>query len=254
MPKPLPKSPFLNERFKNSVTQFGIQLKNSASISHMGNRGTAREQRLRDFFAENLPKKFSVTQGEAVDLLGQSSQQFDIVIYDNTNNFPFYDEGVSVLPAEAVLATVEVKSGLNSGEIGKCVSSSRKLRNLRPFDRDLAGRNVGNIEANKMKLCRYFHCVFAYDTDLTPDNWGKKELKRFVDAAGGDHLIDMVYVLSRGIINFPGSLYREEDDQGGAISSFYFSVLNFVTREAGRRDPAPYDRYITHNRNAWVKV
>lgn len=254
MPRPLPKSPFLNERFKNSVTQFGIQLKNSASISHMGNRGTAREQSLRDFFSKNLPNKFSVTQGEAVDLLGKSSQQFDIVIYDNTNNFPFYDDGISVLPAEAILATVEVKSSLNSGEVGKCVSSARKLRRLRPFDRDLAGRNVGNSELNKLKLCRYFHCVFAYDTDLTSENWGEKELKRLVGAAGDEHLIDMVYVLSRGIINIPAKLYRVEDECGGAISSFYFSVLNFVTRESNRRDPAPYDRYVTHDRSAWVKV
>jgi hypothetical protein len=153
-------------------------------------------------------------------LLGESNQQFDIVIYDNTVNFPFSHGGISVLPAEAVLATVEVKSALNSGEVTKCNTSSRKLRKLWPFDRDLAESNVSNDKLNKLKLCRYFHCVFAYDTDSTADGWGKKERSRITRLADGEHLIDMVYVLSRGILNVPASMFRIEDDCGEAISSF----------------------------------
>ena len=254
MPKPLPKSPYLNQRFANAVIQFGIQLKNTASIKHTGNRGTAREQALRDFFSKNLPSKFSVTQGESVDLLGESSQQFDLVVYDNTKNFPFSDDGVTILPSEAVLATIEVKSKLNSGEIAKCIISSRKLRSLRPFDRVLGGRDIGNATENKLKLCRYFHCVFSFETNLVENNWATNELRRIANSANGEHLIDMVYVLNRGLLNIPSSLYRREDEHGGAISSFYFSILNFVMREASRRDPAPYDRYITHNRNSWIRI
>lgn len=254
MSKPLPKSPYLNERFANSVTQFGIEFKNTASIKHKGNRGSVREQALRNFFSKNLPSRFSVTQGESVDLLGESSQQFDLVIYDNTKNFPFSGDGVTILPAEAVLATVEVKSKLNTQKIVECITSSRKLRSLRPFDRALGGRNVGNVTENKRKLCRYFHCIFAYETNLVENNWGKNELSRITDLANGEHLIDMAYVLNRGILNVPAGLYRVEDERGGAISSFYFAILNFVMREASRRDPAPYDRYITHSRNSWAKV
>jgi len=254
MPKPLPKSPYLNERFAKAVTQFGIQLNNAASIKHKGNRGSAREQALRDFFSKNLPSRFSVTQGESVDLLGEPSPQFDLVIYDNTKNFPFSADGVTILPAEAILATVEVKSKLNAGEVTKCVIAARKLRALSPFGRPLGERDIGNAAENKLKLCRFFHCVFAYETNIMQTNWGAKELGRIGDAANGEHLIDMVYVLNAGILNVPAGLYRQDDERGGAISSFFFAILKFIMREASRRDPAPYDRYITHNRKSWVKA
>ncbi|MFC7472736.1 DUF6602 domain-containing protein [Dankookia sp. GCM10030260] len=254
MPKPLPKSPYLNKRFANAVNQFGIHLKNTASINHRGNKGAAREQELRNFFDKNLPDKFSVSQGEAVDLLGSSSQQFDLLIYDNTINFPFSNDAVSILPAEAVLATVEIKSKLTAEEIKKCIDSSRKLRKLKPFGRELAGSNVGDAVKNKPKQCRYFHCVFAYETNIVEKNWKDKEFSRITDLAADEHLVDMVYVLNRGILNIPAKLCRLEDESGGAISSFYYSILNFVMRESARRDPAPYDRYTTHNPNSWVKL
>ena len=158
------------------------------------------------------------------------------------------------MPAEAVLATIEIKSVLNPAKLAESVSSARKLRNLTPFDRKLGGLDVGNSADNKVKLCRFFHCVFAYASNLKEPSWATGELSRITKLIGDEHLIDMVYVVDRGILNIPGKLYRLEDNQGGAISSFYFSILNFVMREAARRSPAPYDRYITHNRNSWTKL
>ncbi len=253
MARPLPKSAYLNVRFASAVEQFGIELKNTASISHKGNRGTAREQLLRDFFARNMPDRFAVTHGEAVDLSGRTSQQFDLVIYDKISNFPFSSEGVTILPAEAVLATVEIKSKLDSKEVRKSVEAAVKLRSLRPFDRSLGGINVGS-NVGRSYQCRYHHSLFAYQTNLKEDDWGNKELERLTKTHPGTHLIDCVYVLDRGIINVPAKLCRLEDNIGGAISSFYFSILNFVIRESSRRSTAPYNSYITRNKNVWKKL
>jgi hypothetical protein len=63
-----------------------------------------------------------------------------------------------------------------------------------------------------------------------------------------------VYVLNKGIF-YPGHFrIRPEDEKGGAISNLYFTILNFLQRESARRDPAPYQRYITHAADAWQEI
>jgi hypothetical protein len=98
------------------------------------------------------------------------------------------------------------------------------------------------------------HCVFAFDPDLDDTKWTAKEVKRFDRKTGGDHLIDNAYVLGRGFISFNYRKARLEDAAGGAITSFNFTILNFAMREADRRKPTPYDRYVTHSITSWADI
>jgi hypothetical protein len=61
-------------------------------------------------------------------------------------------------------------------------------------------------------------------------------------------------VVERGFLNIAHRIGRREDEDGGAITSFYFSILNFIQREAHRRKDTPFDRYVTHATDAWVKL
>lgn len=216
-------------------------------------KGGEREQSLTKFFRERLPERFGVTSGEVVDLNGQTGPQLDILIYDRYADFAFNSGNQSILAAEALLASIEIKSRLNSGEVGKCVEAARKLRQLRPYNRELGGRDVGEHQDGK-KRARYMHCVFTFDTDLSETKWTTKEVGRFDQKMGNDHLIDAVYVLGRGLINFSYRKARSEDAAGGAITSFYFTILNFALREADRRQPTPYDRYVTHSVRSWTDI
>lgn len=175
------------------------------------------------------------------------------MVYNQSLNFALNSEQSSILPAEALLASVEVKSTLTKAEIEKSVIAARKLRQLKPFDRDLGGTDVGD-SPSRMKVARYYHCLFAYDSDLTESDWMKSEAARIKSLCGGEHLIDSVYVLNRGLLNIPGSIGRLEDDRGGAISNFYFSILNFVQREDARRGETPFYRYFTHAPRSWSKL
>lgn len=133
------------------------------------------------------------------------------------------------------------------------LAAGRKLRALKPFDRPLAGIDV-NAGKKKAKGARYFHCIFAYETDLAVGGWLKQESGRLFSACGSDHVLDLVYVLDRGLIHVDHHMGRLEDGDGGAITNFYFSILNFVQREAGRRGRTPFERYTQPAKNAWVKV
>ncbi|QJP14281.1 hypothetical protein G3545_11845 [Starkeya sp. ORNL1] len=250
---PLPRSPYLNARFAAAIEHFGADLKSSAGITHSVVKGSEREQSLTKFMRERLPDRFGVTTGEVVDLNGETAPQLDILIYDRYADFPFNSGNQSILAAEALLASVEIKSKLTSSELRKCAGAARKLRQLRPYNRELGARDVGKFDDGK-KRARYMHCVFAFDTDLTAPRWPQNEVKRFDNEVGSEHLIDALYILGRGVVNFNYRKARSEDDSGGAITSFYFTVLNFVLREADRRQPTPYDRYVTHNVRSWRDI
>lgn len=249
----LPRSPYLNKRFAAAIERFGADLRASAETKHSVIKGSEREQSLTKFFRERLPARFGVTAGEVIDLNGVSGPQLDILIYDRISDFAFNPGNQSILAAEALLASIEIKSRLNAGEVDKCVEAARKLRLLRPHDRELAGRDVGDHKDDK-KRARYMHFVFAFDTDLIPGKWPANEADRFYRKMGDDHLIDATYVLGRGVINFNFRKARLEDAAGGAINNFYFTILNFVMREADRRRPTPYDRYVTHNLRSWTDL
>lgn len=251
--KKLPRTPYLNPQFGVAVKQFGLSFLKTQNINHRGNKGSAREGALGKFFSEQLPRRYAVTEGEAVDLRGQSSPQLDLMFYDASVDFPFRAEEANILAAEALLASVEVKSKLTKAEIEKSVAAAQKLRKLKPFDRPLAGKDVNN-GTKKTNAARYFHCIFAYESDLAKENWLKQEAARLVSACGPDHVLDLVYVLDRGLIHVDHSIGRLEDNDGGAITNFYFSILNFIQREGGRRDRTPFERYTRPAKNSWVKL
>lgn len=245
----IPRNAYLNARFSASVKEFGLELIKTSNVKHTGSKGRAREEALLEFFRLRLPERFSVVEGEAVDSSGHTSPQMDLMFYDRSVNFALSADASYVLPAEALLATIEVKSELNTDEIAKSVKAARELRKLKPFGRALAGSDVGKASAEN---CRYFHCIFAYKTNLTTD-WMNAEYTRLSNACGNEHLIDLVYVLDKGLVHLTSDMVRPEDEDGGAITELYFSLLNFIQREAGRRKSVPMDRY-TKPAGKWVRM
>jgi len=250
-PQPIP---VVNNRFAAALNRFGAALLETSAVSSATIKGTKREDTFRTFLAERLPKRYGIATGEVVDQFNTSGPQLDVLVFDQTRNFSFSDGDIHVLPAEALLASIEVKSKLDATEVDRCCKGARKLRTLRPFRVPLGGRDIAAAE-NRASRARYFHCVFAYDTDVEPANWIKAEARRFrKHEAREEHLVDAVYVLRRGLLNLSHGSGRAEDDNGGAITSFYFSLLNFIQREGGRRQDTPYQDYATLLKGEWVSL
>ena len=105
-----------------------------------GDIGDVREDAMSIFLRERLPTRFAVANGEVVDTRGYQSGQTDILIYDRGSAAPLLTgvQDTVLLPAEALLATVEVKTTLNAAEIKRSVKGVKKLHELRPWDAPFA--------------------------------------------------------------------------------------------------------------------
>ena len=226
-------------------------------INHSLTKGEEREDPLIEFLNKNLPSKYTVVKGEVVDLFNTSSPQMDIMIYDNSRNIPLYSGGICVLPAEALLASIEVKSKLTQDETKKILKSVKALKSLKPFKQALDSVVLGRSQDDKV-ICRYYHCIFAYDTDLSKDNWITKEVARFRRVATEEKvnptLIDRIFVLNRGLINLAHSIGKSSDDSNETFLYFYMNLLNFLERENGRRKTVPYQDYSGTMTKGWLPI
>lgn len=245
------RTPYLNPNFKAGISELTAKLLRSQNLNHTGNKGTAREDGLKDFFSDQLPGKYSIATGEVVDRFGTTSPQLDLMFFDGNKDFCLHSSSVSVLPAEALLASIEVKSTPNATEVRKSVDAAKKLRLLKPLGRELGGTNIGNHNASTVRA-RYFHGVFAYQSDLKEETWMKNEAARFLGQShNGDCPIDFVYVLGRGYISLNATRGFPEDNEGNAIGMFFFGILNFLQREGSRRGETPFDRYVKPKKEQW---
>lgn len=239
--------------FELDLRRFGLKVEETKSILHSGAKGDEREGPVAVFLAKVLPPRFSIRKGEVVDLHGTKSPQLDVMVFDRDRNFPLYDGLTVVLPAEALLASGEVKSCLNSGEVERTVLAAQKLRELQPFKKKLATPDDNTTD--RAQRARYMHFVFGYDTDLAASKWAKNELTRIERCSNGTSAIDMVYVVGRGLINVRSRKYIPESSTGAnALVVLWYSIQNFLMRENGRRGPTPYFSYAYDLNRYWQAV
>lgn len=231
----------------------------AAVFAQMGDRGSAREQPLARFLAERLPSRFGVAHGEVVDYLGNQSGQVDLMIYDRSTTCPLYreDDGRVLLPAEALLAPVEVKSLLNATEVRLALHGVARLYELRPWGgRWLAERDRG-APADRQQP-RLLTSLFSYNTDLAVETWAEHEIGRIrreadVKAIPVEHL-SRVAVLNRGLLLPAKGDAARPEDQSGVLALWFFSVINFLSREVERRRSFPWNEYHLAGRGVWASV
>ena len=103
------------------------------AITHHLTAGQEAEKILSKFLRENLPQGIGVTTGEVVDVNGARSRQLDVILYDAART-PMLFAGPSndthVVPAEGVLAVIEVKTTLRSSDLQGIVKNCRSVKTL----------------------------------------------------------------------------------------------------------------------------
>lgn len=122
----------LKNLFKGLQKQMISQMEtNRESIKHSGTKGDSFEDIWIDWLRKYLPSRYYVDKAIIIDSKGQTSDQIDLVIYDQTYTpFVFNQNGIKYIPAEGVYAVFEVKPELNKKYIlyaGNKVESVRKL-------------------------------------------------------------------------------------------------------------------------------
>ena len=244
----------LDKNIQSALLRFAADFLESDAFKHAQTKGNEREDPVREFLRQRLPAAFRVDGGEVIDLFGNTSPQADLLVSDRQRNFPLVEGSSVILPVEAVLVVVEVKSLLNRGEIKKILQAAKRFKALKPFKQEIVARRQRGKEAGDG--CRIFYSVFGYGTDLAEEGWGKKEHGRFseVSAELGIPLqvVDRVYVPNRGLLDIGGEKgFEEKGNSGAGLLQFYMHMLNFLIRENGRRESVPYLEYAGRMAGGW---
>jgi len=115
---------------EQEVLQVKLRLSNT-SITHDGVMGDVNESHFIEFLSRHLPKRYAVDSAIVIDSNGETSDQIDIVIYDNQYTPTLLGQhNHRFVPAEAVYAVIEVKPTINKAYLeyaGNKAASVRKL-------------------------------------------------------------------------------------------------------------------------------
>jgi hypothetical protein len=220
--------------------------------------GETREQGLVRFLSDRLPSKYEVARGEVIDTAGNQSGQTDILIYDGSSAVPLLTKpnGLVLLPAEALLASIEVKSKLSRDEFRKSAKGISRIRDLRPFGSPWGlSRKRGN-SAND-GLPTFFSTVFAYESSLEK-KWESAEIQRIRDVCHEEAVptkwIDRVVILSRGVVLPAHGRIAQFPTGKQVLGLWYFHLMNFLARESARRAPFPWAMYERGLSPEWSQV
>lgn len=129
--------------FSGLQNQMSAQLNtNRDFIFHPGSKGDSLENAWIEWLRKYLPNRYSVDKAIVIDHKGNTSQQIDIVIYDNWfTPFIFNQNGFYYIPAEGVYAVFEVKPDIQGNVAGNksyIEYAGEKIESVRVLKREAA--------------------------------------------------------------------------------------------------------------------
>ncbi len=123
---------FLQQSFSMQQALLKTQLEMSnASITHNATMGDVNENHFIDIMRKYLPDRYAVDTGIVIDSNGKTSDQIDVIIYDNQYTPTLLDQqGHRFIPAESVYAVFEVKPHIDKAYIEYAGKKAESVRTL----------------------------------------------------------------------------------------------------------------------------
>jgi hypothetical protein len=186
----------LRDHFRRQADLLRARAGVAAGTGHAPTTGRLREDVVKDFLREHLPPYFTFRSGVVIDSTGARSGQQDYVLVDT--RFPLNDiggESDSLLLAESVVATIEVKSYLDKTQLLDALEKCGAVQMLKR-----SGQHVyrkGGMEIGIPEPWPILTYIFAFDGS------GLDTLLRHVPespAAARGHFPETVCVLNKGVI------------------------------------------------------
>jgi hypothetical protein len=170
-------NPILRNAVSADIARAVATAKAVDAIEHLETRGRVREVLISDLFRPLLPTTFDIMTGILVDHTGGSalnqSGQEDILIYSREalpGGLRLAETGL--LPIEACVAVIEVKSTLTADGIRQSIEHSQRVRRLQTIyhTKPKATTFMWNLEFATYPI----YNVFALKSDLTStDEWDR---------------------------------------------------------------------------------
>ena len=131
-------------------------------VPHGGELGSGREEIIRRFLQDYLPKKFEVSAGFAFDSHGKVSKQLDIIIA-NSFECPLFRNcrRQPLFAVESIVAVGQVKSSMTSRKQFR--SALENIASVKALDRSAGGRAIDKASGETIDHLRnHLHQVFAF--------------------------------------------------------------------------------------------
>ena len=227
---------------RNSTKKIEAELADSSLFTHTGEIGTIRENIIGKFLRPYLPDCYSIGTGQIFDAADSMSCQIDVVLHDQLFSTALLKgEDVLLLPYESVYGTIEVKSTLNTKELGIAMDNIASVRRLKRADSDISfvlphyGSTVSDepdnlIQIDKRRANTPLNIIFSYD-GLTAETCIAGLADRLSSAPDDKELMpDFVFNFKRGYMVTKGQ--QKSDGWWLALREFrgaedfdgYFSV------------------------------
>lgn len=160
----------------------------SIRIEHDLEDGKYREYLVKKVFDKIIPSKYAITNGFIIDSDNNISKEMDIIIYDRNYVPPFFDETYTVVPIEAVIAVIQVKTTLDSGTIKDSIENLNSIDNL---NSKVGGKIIPASGTGILEEKRYiapYKIIVAYKTSYVDNH----DYSKVMDS------IDMIYIAEKG--------------------------------------------------------
>lgn len=259
----VPSDPLLGT-FADIASQMQSQFDISARLKHRGSKGSAREETLRDFLTDFMPRVVAVTgNAELISTDGQVSNQCDLLVVDASTPPLWSVDSVQVVPIESCHAWIEVKSNLSVAELEKAWQAAVEVKEMPrvAYHPGLMGALFGAAdhfgEVAKMRKEMTPQChVFAYkgaSLELLLDTM----VKLAADTEPGMG-VDSVFILDQGFLNHVNladvSICAESAEFGIAVSKCdpgqvllaFNAVLQTRLARVEIYPRLDFNRYVTH--------
>lgn len=185
-------------QFRRISAVIAAQAEAGGATGHTSTTGRIREMIVHQFLQPHLPRTRETKAGIIFDSIGGTSAQQDVIIVDT--RLPLVDIGAeteAVVMAEAAVATIEVKSFLNTDELKKALKSIARTKALKRRGQHVYEK--GGVITKYPDPFPILGYVFAYD-GLELDT-----LLKALNAFATEHnttavLPDAVCVLTKGVI------------------------------------------------------
>lgn len=189
----------LNEHLKKVAESLLSKADEIGLAKHTTVSGTARELIISDFLSKNLPRGFDFDTGEIAASDGTRSGQIDILVLPHYSpKFALLDRHCIAL-ADAVAASIEVKSNLTTApiesrsELNSALLSIKKIREM-PLNLD-PWPWTASVHSQNVRLTHIPCFVISFDGP-TPDKL-IEHLKNWSEVHGDHTLPNTVTCLKR---------------------------------------------------------
>lgn len=265
----------LQEHLNNIANTLSSYYELTSISTHNGNTGTVREYITKHFLNINLPSSVGYSGGELFDSNDTRSGQVDIAVYQS--NLPKLNigEGINLLPVDSVLAVIECKSSLTTGDMEAssnqlkiALDSCKKIKSLQRLNAVGIGKSYfeekgvgeivssgdvieGNLTAHKKTPYMIFAFKGPSKSTLEQKLWEYQSLNNLTL----DDMPEIITVLDKGyylvknngwlLQKVPGNIHwsSPEEDKSTLIGMYTY-LMKIIEANGMSKDLFPLTQYL----------